>query len=169
MKEIKTKRLILKQININDAKDMFLYAKDLEVGYNAGWLPHKNIDETKDIIKMMIDQGNVYGIYLTNTLIGTIDISLINNENFLGYALGKQYWQKGYMSEASIALLDDFFKNNENQILYANSFISNVRSQKLLKKLGFIFDKNIKINAFGEKKESYRFKLDYNKFKEATL
>lgn len=165
MKIIKTNRLVLKGLTIKDAKDMYLYAKEPLVGYNAGWTPHKDLKETIEIIKKMIKQNNVYGLFYDDKLIGTIDITLNKGKYYLGYALGKDFWGKGLMSEAAVAILLDFFSENKDRNLYARTFYYNLRSQNLLKKLGFNFKKEMKINVFNEDINSYLYKLEYNKFK----
>ena len=52
MLKIQTERLILRPWNIADATALYKYAKDPEIGENAGWAPHESIDESKEIIKI---------------------------------------------------------------------------------------------------------------------
>ncbi len=47
---IETERLILRKWTQNDAESLFAYAKNPNVGPIAGWPPHKNIEESKNII-----------------------------------------------------------------------------------------------------------------------
>ena len=49
--QIKTKRLLLRPFEEADAADLYMYAKDSEVGPAAGWPPHANIDESRNIIR----------------------------------------------------------------------------------------------------------------------
>ena len=44
---IVTERLILRNISVLDAEDMYEYAKTPYVGPVAGWHPHQSISETK--------------------------------------------------------------------------------------------------------------------------
>lgn len=138
LKPIYTKRLLLKQISLNDAEDLYEYGKDPIIGYNAGWFPHKSIKETKQIIKAMIESNEVYGIYLDKKLIGTVGIHPSSSgNNSLGYALNRTYWHNGYMTEAVRAILEHYFKDHE--VIFATTFTNNIRSQHLLKKVGFKF------------------------------
>lgn len=169
MEQIKTNRLLLKGLSLNDADDMYLYAKEPSVGFNAGWPPHKDLNETKEILKVMIKQNDIYGIYLNNKLIGTIDITIREKDYYLGYALAKDYWGQGIMTEAAKALIQQFFTKNKGFKIYAKTLNTNLRSQNVLKKMGFSFIKDTKTKVFGQVLDSYLFELDYNKFKEICL
>ena len=46
----------------SDSSDLYEYAKSDLVGPNAGWKPHKSEGESKDIIKMFIDNNDTYAI-----------------------------------------------------------------------------------------------------------
>lgn len=64
MKELITDRLILREWKEEDSKDLYEYAKSELVGPNAGWPPHKNEEESKEIIKMFIKNKDTYAIVL---------------------------------------------------------------------------------------------------------
>ena len=78
---IETKRLILREIRLEDCNDMFEYASLPHFGPMAGWPPHISIVETISIIKSMItikspyELGN-WAIVLksNNKMIGTIEL-----------------------------------------------------------------------------------------------
>lgn len=48
---LQTERLILCPWKETDAESLYEYAKDPEVGPIAGWPPHKNLEESRDVIK----------------------------------------------------------------------------------------------------------------------
>ncbi|WP_352400073.1 GNAT family N-acetyltransferase [Anaerotignum sp.] len=108
-----TERLILRNLTEEDVFDLFEYSKDTDVGKNAGWKPHENIEESKQIIEtVFLGQEDIFGIIQkeSNKLMGTVglipDITRENEEcRMIGYALGKAYWGKGYMTEAVSAVL----------------------------------------------------------------
>ena len=50
-KTLETGRLILRRWKDSDAKDLYQYASDPEVGPIAGWPPHRSIDESRDVIR----------------------------------------------------------------------------------------------------------------------
>ena len=47
---LETQRLILRKWTEEDAESLFEYAKDPEVGPITGWPPHKNVEESKNVI-----------------------------------------------------------------------------------------------------------------------
>ena len=44
---LETERLILRRFDESDAENVYLYAKDPDVGPIAGWPPHKSVDESR--------------------------------------------------------------------------------------------------------------------------
>lgn len=53
MKQLETKRLILRSWRMEDAEDMYAYASTAKVGPMAGWKPHESIGETRQILRDM--------------------------------------------------------------------------------------------------------------------
>ena len=62
MNILNSERLILREWRESDSSDLYEYAKSDLVGPNAGWKPHKSEGESKDIIKMFIDNNDTYAI-----------------------------------------------------------------------------------------------------------
>ena len=48
LKTIETERLILREWTLDDAAEMYEYAKNPLVGPTAGWKPHESIDESRE-------------------------------------------------------------------------------------------------------------------------
>lgn len=120
METLITERLILREWKETDSKDLYEYAKSELVGPNAGWPPHKNEEESKEIIKMFIRDDNTYAIVLKeeNKVIGGIglhdrkpDDSLTElKQKEIGYVLNPKYWGRGIIPEAVNCLLKYGFK-----------------------------------------------------------
>lgn len=165
MRVIKTKRLELKDLTLDDVDDMFEYAKMPIVGNSAGWTPHKSKDETYQIVKSLINSKEVLGIYLNNKLIGTVGIHYRNGEYDIGYVLHPDYWNKGYMTEACNAVIKDYFENPNNKELFGSTFIDNIGSQRVLQKLGFKFNKDIEKTFKDELTKMKMFRLIKEDFK----
>ena len=51
--QLETDRLILRMWTKKDAQALFEYAKDPDVGPNAGWKPHENPGESRMIIEQL--------------------------------------------------------------------------------------------------------------------
>ena len=146
--KIETERLILRPITENDAEAIYEYSKNEIVGINAGWKPHESIEETREIIKLIfLNQENVFGIELKETgqLFGSIglipDPKRQNDKTRMaGYAIGENYWGKGYMTEAVLALLRFGFEELNLDLISAYCYPSNERSKNVLKKCGFHYE-----------------------------
>ena len=143
-----TERLLLRPILPSDAADMFEYSCHPEVGPNAGWKPHETLEETHAILKeIFLDQEDIFGIQLQTSgkLVGSIGLLTDpKRENpqarMLGYAIGRNYWGKGYMTEAVQAVVEYGFAVRGYQLLSAYCYPHNLRSQRVLQKCGFVYE-----------------------------
>jgi len=153
---IRTDRLVLREITLKDAKDIYDYAKRDEVGPKAGWMPHQNLKETKEFIQYAIDKKKYGqpGIFVvlekdSDIVIGTIEIHSLSHgyKAEIGMVLHPDYWGKGFMVEASRALIIYAFEDlNLKRLVYAH-FLDNYASKRLREKLGFVYE-GIKRNGF---------------------
>ena len=62
--EFITDRLILRPWKMEDAEDLYMYAKDPKVGLIAGWNPHTSIENSLEIIKTVFNADETYAICL---------------------------------------------------------------------------------------------------------
>lgn len=149
LKNIETERLLLRKWKLSDYKDMFEYAKSDLVGPNAGWTPHKNIDESKDIIKSFIESNEVLAIELKseNKVIGGIGLHDRKPDNSIetlkqkeiGYVLNPEYWGNGYIPEAVKSLIKFGFSELDLEYIWCSHFEDNLRSKRVIEKCGFRF------------------------------
>ncbi|WP_324735806.1 GNAT family protein [Thermococcus sp. SY098] len=76
----------------------------------------------------------------SDSLVGLIGVHKINHKNGhaeIGYFLSKQYWGKGYATEAVELVLEYCFKWLNLRKVYARVYEYNVASQRVLEKNGF--------------------------------
>ena len=148
--ELKTKRLVLRQIKESDAKSILENVNNLNV---TKWLlvvpyPYKLkdakfwINQCKEETTKKPRKEYNFGIELKEEkrIIGGIGLSSVNKEqgkSSLGYWLGENYWRQGYGSEALEQLIDLAFNKLKLRRLEANVFAGNPSSGKLLEKFGF--------------------------------
>jgi ribosomal-protein-alanine N-acetyltransferase len=160
MKRLETNRLILRSFTYRDVAAVYDYAKRDDVGPKAGWRPHKNKKETKQIIKKFIEKDDVYAMVLkaTNKTIGSIGVhhtslGSLGQVYELGYVLHPAYHRQGIMSEAVDKVLENFFFGLNHDKIYVGHFIENTPSQKLIEKLGFEWVEDILYTSrdYGEK------------------
>jgi [ribosomal protein S5]-alanine N-acetyltransferase len=117
---IETERLILRELEYTDEKDLFEMDSDPEVHLFIENNPVKSIDEITKVIEMLKVQYKENGIArwavvdkLTNECVGWSGLKhfnqpLNNHNNFyeLGYRFKKKHWGKGFATESSNAILD---------------------------------------------------------------
>ena len=144
MKTLGTPRMILRPWEEDDLLDLYEYAKEDDVGINAGWLKHNSIEESKIILDSFIKEKEVYAIVLKekNKVIGSLGIhhlSLADDEREIGFVLGKPYWNQGLMTEAVKKVIDYVFNETKINILWCSHFSFNHRSQRVIEKSGFSY------------------------------
>ena len=152
---IETKRLILRPLNRDDAAAIYAYAKDPHVGPPAGWLPHVSSKETHEFIDYIIErrksgQPGPWSIYHREDrqVIGTIELhSFKEFKAEIGFALSKDYWQQGIMTEAAKAVLIVAFEAFELVRISYKHFLDNAASKALRIKLGFV-EEGVKRKGF---------------------
>lgn len=146
---LNTERLMLRKWTEADAESLFEYAKDPEVGPIAGWPPHKNKDESLNVIKNVFNGAECYAICEkgNNEAIGVIELKLNgstdmtnrNDERELGYWLGKPFWGKGYMPEAAREIIRHAFEELGMTTIWCGYYEGNYKSKRVQEKLGFIY------------------------------
>lgn len=145
--EIKTKRLLIREIKEKDIDDFCMLATK-EISYHTRYIVYPLMrKEAEKIIKRMIEQSKAKKrrhyelvISLKGRLIGMIniyDMDYKNNKCKLGFWVGEQYRRRGYTFEACIAIMDHFYNKLKMHKISATSLQENTASNELLKKLGF--------------------------------
>lgn len=145
---IETKRLLLRPFQENDAEAFFACCQNPNLGNNAGWAPHKTLNESREILHgAFIGQEGIWAVTLKDTQQLIASIGIVpdpKRENpqvrMLGYWLDEPYWGKGYMSEAVQAVLNYGFNELQLSLITANCYPHNKRSQQVLKRNGFIYE-----------------------------
>ena len=146
---LNTERLMLRKWTEADAESLFEYAKDLDVGPIAGWPPHKNKDESLNVIKNVFNGAECYAICEkgNNEAIGAIELKLNGSTDMtdrddeceLGYWLGKPFWGKGYMPEAARKIIRHAFEELGITTIWCGYYEGNYKSKRVQEKLGFIY------------------------------
>jgi len=142
---LETERLVLRQMEREDAKDIFLFLADEETMrfYDPPFIQFEQAE--KSILrhqKRFTDQEAIrWGITLKgkDKVVGNCGYSW-DAENFgavLSYILAKPYWNKGIMSEALAAILHFGFDSCQLHRIEAQVALPNHASAQVLRKLGF--------------------------------
>ena len=150
MKVLETERMILRPWRLEDAKDLYEYASTSKVGPMAGWKPHKDLEESKEIIQMFMEEDETWAIELKENqkVIGSVGLHKPHRADItydleLGYVLSEDYWGKGLMPEAAKRAIEFAFEDLNIQTLLVAHFDFNTQSKRVIEKLGFTYLKHI--------------------------
>ncbi len=145
---LETKRLLLRKMKNGDAKEIFdNWTSDHEVAKYMRWDVHVNIDTTIDWVNEVV-QCNTNNQYLwviekkdNNQLIGAISITINNQGSYYeaGYNIMKAMWNKGYASEAMLAVIEFSRDMLGLKKLYCMHATNNIASKRVIEKCGFIY------------------------------
>ena len=165
---IETKRLILRPWEENDASDLYRYAKNPNIGPIAGWPPHKNIEDSLNIIKTVFCGAEAYAVCLksNNKAIGAIELRLNGHTDMterddeceLGYWIGKPFWGQGLIPEAARELLRHAFEDINMNKVWCGYYDGNIKSKRAQEKIGFKYQwttKNIDVPLMNEKRTGH--------------
>jgi len=145
----KTERLFLRSLTNDDARFIF------ELVNTQGWIKFigdrnvKTLEDAGQYIQRIISNPAVDYLVVTlqdeQTAIGVI--SFIKRDYLdhhdIGFAFLPAYAGQGYAFEAADAVLTDLMKLQEHATILATTLEDNHSSIRLLKKLGFVFNKEI--------------------------
>jgi len=148
---LKTERLILRSWRESDLEDFYEYAKVDGVGQMAGWMPHRNIDESRRILSGFIQGKHIFALEFQGKVIGTLGVEEYNEQSYpelaamqgreIGYVLSKAYWGQGLMPEAVKAVIDWLFREEKLDFIIVGHFEQNRQSRRVIEKCGFRYNK----------------------------
>lgn len=154
MKTIETNRIILRGWALNDVDDFFEYAKNPNVGPNAGWGPHTDKQISLNILNSFIEKNEVWAIvYKENgKVIGSVGLhdddrrkGNMENIKMLGYVLSEDYWGKGIMTETVNAVLKFAFEDMNLELVSVFHYPFNSRSKRVIEKCGFAYEGRLRM------------------------
>ena len=152
---LQTERLILRRFVETDAEAMFQnWASSAENLTYVTWDPHPDVEVTRNSIRNWVasyTNPNYYkwAICLKENpeqVIGDISIVAIDENDSsceIGYVLGKDYWDRGMMTEALTAVLDFCFTQAGFQKSRARYASLNPASGRVMEKAGMSYLKTI--------------------------
>lgn len=147
MEPLLTERLILRPFSSEDAKDIFELNGDPEVLKYTGDQPFGSIAEARKFILSYNhfekwERGR-FGVFLreNNAFIGWCGLKYHEDtgETDLGYRFKKQFWGKGYGTEAAAFALKDGFERLHLKRIYAEAYSENKGSIRIMEKVGMKF------------------------------
>lgn len=147
IRQIESERLLLRALDLKDADRITELLSDKSIYLMTSRIPYPyTLDCAKEFISMLSENDSeiVWGIVLkeSQTFVGAIGLTIDSqNENAeLGYWIGKKYWGKGYCTEAAKAVVKYAFEKFRLNKIYANHFLKNPASGRVLKKVGMTYE-----------------------------
>jgi ribosomal-protein-alanine N-acetyltransferase len=135
-------------MTLEDAEQAYRnWLSDPLVTLYMSWEAHKTVEDTKAILyewqtKSKEPSYYHWGIELKEDkqiigAIGAFTISEKHREATLGYCLGRAYWAKGYMTEATKTVVEHLVNRVGINRVQAKYNPNNIGSGRVLKKCGF--------------------------------
>lgn len=142
---LKTPNLVLRPWKESDAKCLYHFAKNPNVGPIAGWPPHESVEDSLKIIKTVFSKRETYAVVNDNIPIGCVGLLFHPDTNHfwgddaaeLGYWIAEEYWGNGFAFEASEAVVKRAFNDLDIECIFASYRYENTQSMRVLEKLGF--------------------------------
>lgn len=152
---METERLLLRPWREEDAEELYRLASDPEVGPRAGWSPHRNIGESREVIRTLLNNDHTWAIRLgrrqpacenpSSPIVGCIcyylpcesNIGIGPHDAEVGYWVGRPWWNQGIATEALRLIIDYCFIEKGFHTLWADYRPDNPASGRVLQKCGF--------------------------------
>jgi len=144
--EIKTDRLRLRPLGMEDLSDVHAYASDPGNTRFMLFLPNDTLEETESFLYSVSEEWRQeqpmdyeFGVELDGHVIGAVSVYLNEDrtEGEMGWILNKRFWRQGYMMEAAGAVRDFAIQRLDVRQLVAHCDARNEPSWRLMEKLGF--------------------------------
>lgn len=143
---METKRLVMRKITADDARDLYRYAKKKKVTRYLTWFPHPSLRYTRayvDLLQQKYESGEFYdwGLHLkqSDRMIGTCGITrfdLKKGEAEIGYVISPRVWGRGYAAEAASQVIRFCFDTLKLNAVTARFIYGNTQSEAVMQKLG---------------------------------
>ncbi len=148
---LRTNRLTLRSWRESDLDDFYEYASVDGVGQMAGWVPHRNLEESRTILSHFIEGKHVFALEHQGKVIGSLGVEEYHEKNYpelshllgreIGYVLSKDYWGHGLMPEAVNAVIQWLFDTEKLDFIMVGHFDWNNQSRRVIEKCGFEYIK----------------------------
>ena len=179
---IESERLSLREFEETDWQEVHIYASDPKVVRFMDWGPNTE-EETKAFISRSISSQKEkprkrYTLAITlkeeNKLIGSCDLcveSPENKEGWIGYCLNRQFWNKGYATEAAEALLTFGFQQLGLHRIFAAVDPKNIVSIYVLEKTGMQYEGHLREHKWskGRWRDSLHYAILENEWKRTRV
>lgn len=150
MKIIKTKKFILRPIELKDVKDLAKNLNNWNVVENLSSLPFPyELKHAKQFCSRKVKEMSkenpenfLVVIEIDGEVVGAIGAHHIvhGHKAELGYWLAEQHWGKGIMPEAVKKVMPQLFSQFKLRRLFAYAYANNKASMRVMEKVGMKFE-----------------------------
>ena len=168
---LQTPRLTLRPLTLEDAEPLHAIMSDAEVMAFWDVSEIEDIELTTAILKsqlagMKARKATYWAMEQTRdgAFVGCCDLSEIDRWHHraeVGFIIARRYWGDGYAQEAMEAVLDHAAQAMKLRRLTARTHLGNIRSVRLLEKLGFRHEGLLRgyVDRDGERRDCLMFGL----------
>ncbi len=170
MTVLQTERLFLRRFRIDDARFILTLLNEPSFLRYIGDKQVRNLEDARQYIlngPVATYERHGFGLCLvelrdSHTPIGMC--GLLKREELpepdIGFAFLPDFWNKGFAFEAAAAVLQDARERLRLQRLLAITSLDNEASIKLLQRLGFRFEQEIKLSPDREQVKLFVYRID---------
>ena len=141
---IATTQLVLRRPRMSDADDIFdNYAADPEVTRYVTWRPYTDRSEVAPFLQSRLarwDSGEEHSWVIKrpqeDRIIGMIGCRVREHAADIGYVMSRNYWNRGYTTEAAKAIVDWASNLKFVYRVWAVCDVENKASSRVLEKVG---------------------------------
>jgi [ribosomal protein S5]-alanine N-acetyltransferase len=155
---LQTERTLLRTWSLADAEDNFkIWGDPLVTRYIRTGEPHRDVEQTRAWINRMIAHQEQHGFCFwamlekqSGLLIGCCGMSYQRDGGLpveFGYNLARSHWGRGLVTESAGACLRYAFENFDLPELSASVDARNVASQRVLEKIGFVYQRTEQLDT----------------------
>lgn len=169
---IQTERLLLREFTGADEADVHEYAADPAVSQYMDWGPNSPEITHQHIHKRLLEQQAWPRAEVTlaielreeGKLIGGFRLDIFDRRNGhadFGFVINRRYWNRGYATEATRAVLDRAFDALRLHRVIATCDTRNVGSARVMEKAGMRREAHFRKDVFqkGEWRDSYLYAI----------
>ncbi len=139
---LETERLVLRKFMENDLEAFYKIYSDKEANKFLPWFPLKTMEDAKTFFEKQLvrkyNQGCTYNYAVClkedNYPIGYVNVDTGGSYDF-GYGLRKEFWHKGFATEAGKAVVNQL-KKDAIPYITATHDVNNPRSGGVMRQLG---------------------------------
>ena len=153
--KLKIGKYLIRDWQIDDAPSVAKYANNRKIWINLrdGFPYPYHFSDAENFLSKVAQQKpkTIFAIANDDEAIGSIglmpgeDVHRFTAE--MGYWLAEPFWNKGIMSEAVIRFVDFAFEKIELNRIFAEPYINNTASVRVLEKAGFVLEGILRANV----------------------